>query len=106
MEAKFELQLYKELGLQVKNRRKELHLTQEHLADRVGLTRTAITNIEAGKQSITLHAYFSLCAALNVSPTILVSQLENQPASFVEMQIQQMLKDSKNQETLLQLIRG
>lgn len=42
--------MYVWLGIQIKTRREKIGITQEELADSVGLTRTSITNIERGKQ--------------------------------------------------------
>lgn len=41
-------------------------LTQERLADLVGLERTSITNIESGKQKVPLHVLYEICCALQV----------------------------------------
>lgn len=40
----------------------EKKLTQEQLADILGLERTSITNIEAGKQKPSIHVIYHLCA--------------------------------------------
>ena len=41
------------LGPTLKAMRRMRKMTQQQLADSVGLTRTSITNIEAGKQTVT-----------------------------------------------------
>lgn len=43
-------------------------LTQQKLANAVGLTRTSIVNIEAHRQAITLPTLYSLSKALGVNP--------------------------------------
>jgi DNA-binding XRE family transcriptional regulator len=43
-------------------------MTQQKLADAVGLTRTSIVNIEAHRQAITLPTLYSLAKALDVNP--------------------------------------
>lgn len=54
----------------IRNRIRELRfrageMTQQELADRVGLTRQTINAIEGGKYSPTLEAAFAISAALN-----------------------------------------
>ncbi len=47
--------VYRQLGAKVQAIRESLGWTQADLAKRVGLTRTSITNFEAGRQRILLH---------------------------------------------------
>lgn len=57
-------QLYREFGRLLRERRKAAHLTQDDLADRVGLARTSITNIERGRQHVSLHMLYELADAV------------------------------------------
>lgn len=55
----------------IRNRIRELRfaageMTQQQLADRVGVTRQTINAIEGGKYSPTLEAAFEIAAALGV----------------------------------------
>ncbi len=43
-------------------------MTQQRLADLVGLTRTSIVNIEAHRQAITLPTLYGIAKALGVNP--------------------------------------
>jgi transcriptional regulator with XRE-family HTH domain len=74
--------LYKEFGKRVRARRNVMKLTQEELADRMGLTRTSITNIEAGRQHVVLHQLFLLASHLGVEPHEL---LPREPATLEEL---------------------
>lgn len=47
-------------------------MSQAHLAGQVGLLRTSITNIEAGRQKAPLHVLYALCDALDVEVTDLL----------------------------------
>ncbi|HTZ87266.1 MAG TPA: helix-turn-helix transcriptional regulator [Solirubrobacteraceae bacterium] len=60
--------LYKEFGSRLRTRRKAAKLTQGELAERVGLTRTSITNIEAGRQHVVLHQLFLLASNVGAEP--------------------------------------
>lgn len=68
--------LYKEFGRVLRDRRKNAHLTQQELADRVGLSRTSITNIELGRQHTPLHFLYSLASAVGTLPDQLLPARE------------------------------
>lgn len=59
---------YLQFGKLVRNHRSRHKLTQSQIADRVGLKRTSITNIEKGRQKILLHQLFQFADALKVNP--------------------------------------
>ena len=54
------------VGQNLARKRSEAKLTQIELADRCGLTRGSIANIESGNQRPTLHTLWALANALNV----------------------------------------
>lgn len=64
--------LYRAFGRALRNARKEAELTQKEVAQRVGLSRTAITNIERGNQHVALHQLFLLASAVGVEPAMLL----------------------------------
>ena len=84
--------IYEEFGRRLRSARKAANLTQEALAERVGLTRTSITNIEKGRQHVSLHMLFSLAAAVGVQPVQLLPQKEE--AYKLEIIDQDLLKET------------
>ena len=52
-------------NLKIKAARAALDLSQEQLADTVGVTRQTIGMIEAGKYNPTLNLCLAICRALN-----------------------------------------
>src|SRR2546428_13091214 len=52
--------------------RRDSGLSQETLALRSSLTRTSITNIEKGRQHVSLDVLYRLAAALGVEPNVLL----------------------------------
>lgn len=60
------LPIYKRVGAKVRQRRVELGKTQQWLADRVGLSRGSIANIEGARQQIMLHQLYDLQRALKM----------------------------------------
>ncbi len=66
----------KVIGDRIASRRNELGLTQEQLAKIVGKQRTSITNIEAGRQNLTINTLLVLSAALSLSPSELLEDIQ------------------------------
>jgi transcriptional regulator with XRE-family HTH domain len=58
--------LYKIIGRRLKQRRKELGMTQSELAETIGHLRTSVANIEAGRQKAPLHVLFTLSNELGI----------------------------------------
>lgn len=96
--------LSKEFGRILKERRESAipKLTQQDLADKVGLKRTSVTNIEKGNQQVSLAMLYKFAGALNISPAdllpdqqfavddlsdLLMSKIDNLPLSEKTKQI-------------------
>ncbi len=87
--------LYREFGRRLRSARLEADLTQREVAQRVGLQRTSITNIERGTQHISLHQLFQLASAVGVTPEEL---LPDQAAALEELVPARALKDLRADE--------
>jgi transcriptional regulator with XRE-family HTH domain len=59
---------YSDLGRRLRIARDDLGLTQQQVADQVGLVRASIANIERGRQRLLLHTFVDLCLALDITP--------------------------------------
>ena len=68
--------LYKEFGRLLRASRTNKGLTQQDVADRVGLSRTSVTNIELGRQHVTLHMFYLFATALDSSPEDLLPDIK------------------------------
>ena len=64
--------LYELIGQKLERQRREARLTQTQLAQRCGLARGSIANIESGNQHPTLHTLWSIADALNIDIPALV----------------------------------
>ena len=64
--------VYRMLGAAIQRTRDALGWTQDDLAQRVGLTRTSITNIEAGRQRVLLHDVEKIAVAFQTTPKALL----------------------------------
>jgi transcriptional regulator with XRE-family HTH domain len=75
--------LYREIGQNIRAIRDKRKMTQEQLADGVGLQRTSVTNIEAGRQKMLVDTLVLIAAQLGVDPGSLlpdVGPLATSPA--------------------------
>jgi transcriptional regulator with XRE-family HTH domain len=84
--------LYREFGLLLKARRNQARLTQDEMASKVGLGRTSITNIEQGKQPVSLQMLYQLADALGAAPHEL---LPSEPKAPVSEDIEQKLSQAQ-----------
>lgn len=55
----------KTLGQRIREKRKNLAWTQEHLAAQAGLDRSYIGGVERGQRNVTFSILCQICAALN-----------------------------------------
>ena len=55
------------MGTRIAQRRKELHLTQEQLAEKMGVSLQTVSCIELGKKAVRPENLANLCSYLNVS---------------------------------------
>ncbi len=74
--------LYLAVGKAIAVRRDELELTQQALADAVGLSRASLANIETGRQKILLHYLYRIAATLKVPRIEDLLPVSVQPIEF------------------------
>ena len=82
-----ELKLYALLGGQIRNAREAVGLKQEEVAQRVGLERTSITNIEKGTQKPPLHVIFGICAAVGLEARAVIPTMAEVQHDLVRVQM-------------------
>ena len=68
-------------------------MTQEQLGELIGLSRTSVTNIERGRQHVSLHHIFAIAEALKVSPAALLPPGET-TTNTVELDLSTLLEDN------------
>lgn len=72
-------------GGAVAKRRKSMHMPQEELAKYLGVTRTSVSNIERGKQAMSLAMFCKVSECLHVSPDILLSEVINPEHAIITL---------------------
>ena len=68
----------KEFGLAVRYYREKLGISQEELANRCGLHRTYISDIERGNRNVSLENIEAVSKGLNITLVDLFSQISRQ----------------------------
>ena len=64
---------YRDLGFRVRDARRKSGLTQEKLAEKVGISPSFLGHIERGTRVASLETLVALCNELSVSPDYLLS---------------------------------
>lgn len=64
--------LLEQIGKRILERRKQLRLTQEDVADRAGVTAQMISTAELGKKALRPENIIKICSALDISTDYLL----------------------------------
>ncbi len=96
------MELQKIFGLNVRNHRKALDLTQEELAERVDVTIETIGKIERGVAAPTFNTAEKIATALNLNPIVLfgvdATSLADSERSHILSDINQTLSGLNNDQ--------
>ena len=63
---------YVDMGLRIKSRRKEMNLTQNELAEMIGVSNNHLSSIENGKETPSLDTLLNICTSLTTKPDYLL----------------------------------
>ena len=63
---------YKKIGLKIKKLREKTNLSQESLATQLGISRVAISQIEAGNRKISAQELVKLAETFNMTTDVLL----------------------------------
>ncbi|MBL6612429.1 MAG: helix-turn-helix transcriptional regulator [Alphaproteobacteria bacterium] len=91
--------IYVKLGKNIRARRERVGLTQDKLANLVGLSRTSITNVERGRQQMLVHQLLDFAAALKTNSGELLEGLaaasaaHAEPAQVVPPEVQKLVAE-------------
>lgn len=69
---------YEALGIRVREQRKAIKMTQEHLAAASGVSASFIGHIERGLKHCSLETLIAICNTLNVTPDYLLRDSLNE----------------------------
>jgi transcriptional regulator with XRE-family HTH domain len=98
--------LYAQFGRQVRAARREARLTQQEVAQRVGLTRTSVTNIERGIQHINLRQLYLLASAVGLHPEQLLPRPEEATEGILpERALRELEEDAEGRDFAARVLR-
>jgi transcriptional regulator with XRE-family HTH domain len=67
--------VYKDIGANIRTRRRQADLSQETMALELGISRATLANIETGRQRILVHQLYDIAITLGVTPNDLLPPL-------------------------------
>ena len=65
--------LYIRIGEHLKTAREQRGVSQFDLASAIGLSRSAVANVESGRQRLPIHALIAACQALGCDPADVIT---------------------------------
>lgn len=68
---------YKDMGQRVRRLRKQMGVTQEELALKVGISASFLGHVERGSRVASLETFVALCNVLRVTPQYLLNKSLN-----------------------------
>lgn len=71
-----EEQLFQYIGQRLRERRQAIDVTQADLAQRLGILRSSLANIESGRQRVPLITLYRLCFELNSDLTSMLPSVD------------------------------
>ena len=69
-------EIYRGVGRKIRQTRENQHLSQDSLAKRLGISRTSMVNIEAGRQRAPLHLLWQIAELLETKLILLIPSPE------------------------------
>lgn len=89
----------------IKRARKEAGLQQQELADAVGLTRTSISNIERGKQGLSVDLLYAISQHLNESADVLLRDAVNYAEKSIDVDmVRRQVTNAKAADEIINII--
>lgn len=80
--------LLQQIGKRILERRKQLRLTQEELAERAGITPQTVSSAELGKKALRPENIIRICSALEISTDyLLLGIVSEQDYDFLNSKI-------------------
>ena len=83
--------LLREMGNRIYDRRKQLRLTQELLAEAAGITPQTVSAAELGKKALRPENIINICSALDISPDyLLLGRISGEDRSLLIQKVSQL----------------
>jgi transcriptional regulator with XRE-family HTH domain len=83
-------EIYQYLGKRIKHYREQQNITQEQLGIALGLSRTSVTNIEAGRQRFNVELAYKIAETLDVNIGLLFPDAIPQSQDELKEQVRRL----------------
>lgn len=84
------------IGYQISQKRREHGLTQLELAKRAGLPQPNLSNIEKGRQDLTVSTLIRIARALGVSPRQFFGETNSSQVPFTRLRVERLAESVWN----------
>lgn len=100
--------LLKQMGERIYNKRKAMKMTQEELAEKIGVSTQMISNLECGKKAIRPENLIKICQALEISADyVLTGEISHGDIDVTAKKISQLTKEElKIINTMIDYMNG
>jgi transcriptional regulator with XRE-family HTH domain len=78
--------VYKEIGRNIRTRRRQIDVSQDHVALQLGISRATLANIETGRQRVLVHQLYGIARALRVKPSDLLPPPSPDKATYLTLE--------------------
>ncbi|MBQ6862663.1 MAG: helix-turn-helix transcriptional regulator [Clostridia bacterium] len=92
---------YFEIGQRIRKKRKAQNLSQEELAEKVGISTTHMSHIETGNTKLSLQVLVCIAEALEVSADVLIFDTNKTNRNTIIDEIVAELEDCSTQQILI-----
>lgn len=98
--------IYVLIGQRIRECRTDKNMSQEALAVKIGQSRVSIVQIERGKQRLTLHTFYEIANALDMTIQAILGNVPNDLSDKAEyiLQLQAENKMLHEQNSYLQIL--
>lgn len=91
-------------GNKVKEKRLSLSLTQEQLAEKIGISSKSLSQIELGNNFVSAENLELICNALNVSPHVLFDFQQESSTELLDIVIDKLKNNKKLLDKVYKII--
>ena len=92
---------YYEIGQRIRKYRKAVGLSQEELADRVGISTTHMSHIETGNTKLSLQVLVAISEALEVTTDSLIYELPQLNKTALAKEVVDIIDSSSSKEATI-----
>ena len=98
----------KGFGNRLKILRKSQNLTQEKLAEKIGINLRQLARIEAGESFVTADTLFNICKVLGISPNVLfefeIQELEKKEENMLLKTLEKNISSISNETKKIEFL--